>query len=266
VSAVIRVRDACKEYPASAGRRSIKEMLVHPRRWLRMRSETETVLEGVSFEIEKGDCVGVIGRNGAGKSTLLALILGVAFPTSGKVEVDGKCTPLLELGAGFHPDLTGLENIMLNGVLMGLPRRAVEQRLEQIIEFSELGEAVHKPIRTYSDGMQIRLAFAVAVHTDPEILLIDEVLAVGDAEFQVKSQQSIAALMKSGVTTLLVSHDLDEVEALCDRVLWIDEGRIRLDGEPSAVLTSYRQECALGSQPSASASPDASAEDASGQL
>lgn len=241
----IRLTEVCKQYPSTAGRKSIKELLGNPLRLLRARREMESVLSDLSLEIQRGDCVGVIGRNGAGKSTLLALMLGVAFPTTGSVEVHGKCTPLLELGAGFHPDLTGLENIMLNGILMGLPRRAVEERLPEIVDFSELGDAVHRPIRTYSDGMQIRLAFAVAVHTDPEILLIDEVLAVGDAEFQVKSQASIARLIKSGVTTVLVSHDLDEVEALCDRVLWIDEGRIRADGLPGEVLARYRRECSL---------------------
>jgi ABC-type polysaccharide/polyol phosphate transport system ATPase subunit len=243
VTAAIRLSSVSKQYPASAGRKSIKELLVNPSRLLRSRRERVTVLHDFTLEVQRGDCVGVVGRNGAGKSTLLSLILGVALPSSGSVVVDGKCTPLLELGAGFHPDLTGLENIMLNGILMGLPKRAVEERLQQILDYSELGDAVHRPIRTYSDGMQVRLAFAVAVHTDPEILLIDEVLAVGDAEFQRKSQASIAQLMRSGVTTVLVSHDLEEVEALCDRVLWIDAGGIRADGLPGEVLGRYRSEC-----------------------
>jgi len=252
--AVIRMRGVCKQYPSSSGRRSLKELLGNPARLFRRRREVETVLHDFDLEIAAGESVGVVGRNGAGKSTLLALILGVSFPTRGRIEVDGKCTPLLELGAGFHPDLTGLENALLNGVLMGLPKRAVQERLQQIVDFSELGDSVHKPIRTYSDGMVVRLAFAVAMHTDPEILLIDEVLAVGDEAFQAKSQQSITHLMKSGVTTLLVSHDLDELELLADRVIWIEAGRLRADGDPKQVLTAYREECARSNQMSASVS------------
>ena len=250
MAAAIRLSGVSKDYPSSPGRMSFKELLANPRRLLGRSRGLESVLDAVDLVIERGDCVGVIGRNGAGKSTLLALILGVSHPSRGKVEVFGKCTPLLELGAGFHPDLTGLENAMLYGILMGLPKRAVEERLDQIVAFSELGEAVHRPIRTYSDGMQVRLAFAVAVHTDPEILLIDEVLAVGDAEFQLKSQESITRLMRSGVTTVLVSHDLEEVEALTDRVLWIDAGRIREDGPPGEVVARYRADCRA--QPSVS--------------
>ena len=240
---VIRLDQVSKDFPATPGRKSVKEILGSPLRAARGQRAVDTVLRDIDLRVEKGDCLGVIGRNGAGKSTLLALMLGVSLPTRGSVSVSGRCTPLLELGAGFHPDLTGLENIMLNGILMGLPKRDVASRLEGIIDFSELRESIHKPIRTYSAGMQIRLAFAVAVHTDPEILLIDEVLAVGDTEFQVKSRNALTRLVRSGVSTVLVSHDLDEVEQLADRVVWIDQGRIRADGAPGEILAQYLREC-----------------------
>ena len=242
---VIQLCKVSKQYPSTAGRKSLKEILGNPLAALRTRRGSDSVLSDLNLEIRRGECVGVVGRNGAGKSTLLALMLGVSFPTQGEVRVAGKCTPLLELGAGFHLDLTGLENVMLNGILMGLPKRDVAARLDQIVAFSELGDNVHKPIRTYSSGMQVRLAFAVAVHTDPEILLIDEVLAVGDAAFQVKSKDAIARLISSGVTTVFVSHDLEAVEELADRVIWIDEGRIRGDGAPADVLARYLESSAV---------------------
>ncbi len=212
-------------------------------------------LRDVSFSVAPGRMVGLIGRNGAGKSTLLRLIGGVGRPDRGSVEVQGRLGGLLELGAGFHPDLTGRENVFINGVIAGLTRREVAERFDEIVEFAELGAFINSPLRTYSSGMQMRLAFAVAAHTDPEILLIDEVLAVGDLSFQQKCLQRITQFRADGCTIILVSHDATLVRQLCDEVLWLRDGRLVAHGPADVVVGQYLAEVAAGARRSATMQP-----------
>ena len=204
-----------------------------------IRAGRRAVLIDVSFSVAAGESVGIIGRNGAGKSTLLSLIAGVIRPSVGTVAVNGRVSPLLELGAGFHPELTGRENIMLNGVLLGMRRAEVAARMEQIIAFSELEESIDEPVRVYSSGMLARLGFSVAGQLDPEILLIDEVLAVGDAAFQAKCVDRIREFRGRGVTTVFVSHDIDQVAALCDRAIVLAEHRVAYIGDVSSAIAFY---------------------------
>jgi lipopolysaccharide transport system ATP-binding protein len=198
-------------------------------------------LKNVSFELRRGETLGVIGKNGSGKSTLLGLVAGVLKPTMGSVEVNGRVSPLLELGAGFHPELTGRENAVLNGVLMGLPRKTVKERIEDIIEFSELGDFADQPIRMYSSGMMARLGFSVIAHLEPEILLIDEILAVGDIDFQKKCFHKMEQFKKSGVTMVLVSHSMADIQRICDRAIWIDHKEVRADGPAQSVARQYEE-------------------------
>jgi lipopolysaccharide transport system ATP-binding protein len=201
-----------------------------------MRADVRDVLTDFSLDIQRGESIAVLGRNGAGKSTLLALIAGVIRPTSGSLHVGGRVSPLLELGAGFHPELSGRENVMLNGVLLGLRRAEVAARMSQIVEFSELEDSIDEPVRTYSTGMTARLGFSVAANLDPEILLIDEVLAVGDARFQAKCVDKIREFQRRGVTIVFVSHELKHVNELCDRAVVIADTRAAFVGDvPSAV-------------------------------
>ena len=222
-----------------------KEFIVNAPRFFRNNKNCFWALKGINLTVKKGECLGVIGRNGAGKSTLLSLLLGVAQPTEGRVEVSGKKTPLLELGAGFHPDLTGLENIMMNGVLLGHTKEEVLEQMDDIIAFSELGDFIDMPIRTYSSGMVMRLAFSVAIHTDPEILLIDEILAVGDESFQKKSGNALIGLIKGGVTTVYVSHNMDAIKRICNRAIWLEHGQIKAEGEPGKVIEMYMNALSL---------------------
>jgi lipopolysaccharide transport system ATP-binding protein len=207
-----------------------------------MKAERHDVLVDVSFSVGHGESLGIIGRNGAGKSTLLALMAGVIRPTTGEVTVRGRVSPLLELGAGFHPELTGRENIMLNGVLLGLRRAEVSVRMDRIIAFSELEESIDEPIRVFSTGMLARLGFSVAAHLDPEILLIDEVLAVGDTAFRAKCVDKINEFRRRSVTTVLVSHNLDQVAALCDRAIVLEGHRVVYAGDVGGALAAYGQE------------------------
>ena len=196
-------------------------------------------LRDVSFTIEGGETVGIIGPNGAGKSTVLKLISRIIEPTAGEVEVNGRLGALLELGAGFHPDLSGRENVYLNGSILGLKRSEINRRLGKIIAFAELERFIDMPVRHYSSGMYVRLGFSVAVHTDPEILLIDEVLAVGDAAFQRKCLDKIDELRRQGVTILFISHSADTVRNLCSRAIWLDEGHLVADGSAESVVARY---------------------------
>jgi len=196
-------------------------------------------LRNVSFEIKTGKIMGVIGRNGSGKSTLLRLIGGVYLPDEGFVRVKGRIGALLDLGTGFHFDLTGKENIYISGVIAGLSRKTIRERFGSIVEFSELEEYINYPLRTYSSGMIMRLAFAVAVHIEPEILIIDEVLAVGDLSFQSKCLQKLYQFKKKGCTIFLVSHDLEKVENFCDEVLWLQDGKVASKGNPKDTVTKY---------------------------
>jgi len=196
-------------------------------------------LENISFSIFDGEVIGIIGRNGAGKSTILALIAGVLEPTSGSVEVSGRIAPLLELGAGFHPDLTGRENIILNGILLGMTKKEIVAKLDEIIAFSELGEFIDQPIRMYSSGMLARLGFSVAIQVNPEILLIDEVLSVGDQAFSKKSEQAIFDFKQKKTTIILVSHAVESVKKLCDKVIWIENHRVKMMGDTETVIREY---------------------------
>ncbi|WP_376791212.1 ABC transporter ATP-binding protein [Thermoflexus sp.] len=219
--------------------RSFHELFIEGWRLKRRSPDIFWALRDVSFEIQPGETVGLIGPNGAGKSTVLKLAARVLEPTSGRVEVRGRVAALLELGVGFHPELTGRENIFLNGAFLGIPRREMARRLDAIVAFAELEDYIDVPVKHYSSGMYIRLAFAVSVYLDAEILLVDEVLAVGDAAFQRKCLDHLFNLQRSGVTILLVSHDLDAVQRLCHRALWFDHGRIRMEGAPAAVVQAY---------------------------
>ena len=198
------------------------------------------VLRGITLTVRQGTTLGIIGRNGAGKSTLLKMITGIYSPTSGKVTINGRISALLDLGAGFHPDFSGRENILINSIILGMSRAEVRARMPEIIAFSELGDFIDEPVRTYSSGMYMRLAFSVATHVDPDILIIDEILAVGDEHFAHKSRAKMDEFQKNGKTIVLVTHDLGTVERWCEEAIWIDGGTIRLAGEPSRVVREYR--------------------------
>ena len=205
----------------------------------RRKYEERKVLDGISFEVKKGEAVGFIGHNGCGKSTTLKLLTKIMYPDSGTIEMRGRVSSLLELGAGFHPDMSGRENIYINASIFGLGKKEIEERLAEIISFSELEEFIDNPVRTYSSGMYMRLAFAVAIHVKADILLIDEILAVGDARFQAKCLEKIRELKAQGITIVIVSHSLDQIEQVCDRSIWIDHGKIREMGEPEVVHPKY---------------------------
>lgn len=212
-----------------------------------------TALRDISFEIRRGETVGIIGRNGSGKSTLLQLLCGIHTPTRGELKVNGRVSALLELGAGFNPEFTGIENIYFQGAIMGFDKRAMDARLEAILAFAEIGRFIDQPVRTYSSGMFVRLAFSVAVHIDPEILVIDEALGVGDAEFQERSITRMKELQVRGVTVFLVSHSLPMIRNFCQRAIWLDSGNLRFSGPASMVCQAYEHEV---SRPSASAIPE----------
>jgi len=210
--------------------------------WLKRRIPRVylNVLKGVSLQVKKGQTVGIIGRNGSGKSTLLKLLMGIYSPDSGRIIIRGKVSALLELGAGFHPEFSGRENIFINGIILGLTRKEIQQRFDDIVKFAELEEFIDEPVRTYSTGMFMRLGFAIAVHVDPEILLIDEVLAVGDESFVRKCLDKLVEFKRQGKTILIVSHDLESVERWCDYAVWLDGGAIREAGNPRLVIDAYR--------------------------
>lgn len=199
-------------------------------------------LNDVSFTINSGETVGIIGKNGAGKSTLLKLIAGVSSPTEGNIAIEGKVAPLIELGAGFHYELTGRENIFLNGVIMGLKEKYIQKKFHEIVAFAEVKEFIDTPLKYYSSGMQMRLAFAVAVFTNPEILLVDEILAVGDEGFQKKCLDKMNEFKKNGTTIVYVSHAMNTVAEFCDRVIYLEQGRVKYDGEAREGVGMYRNE------------------------
>lgn len=234
----ISVKSITKEFMLShSGINSFKTMLTW---WKKRNIEKLSVLNGISFEVRKGECVAVIGRNGAGKSTLLSLIARVYKPTSGSVQVSGRVAPLLELGAGFHPDLTGLENIFFNGVILGLKRKEIQSKIEEIVAFSELETHIDAPVRTYSSGMKARLGFSIAVNIDAEVLLVDEVLAVGDFEFEQKCYKKIDEFRTAGGTILFVSHHFASISRVADRCIYLKNGLIEADGPTENVLEMYR--------------------------
>lgn len=237
----IHLENAGVRYRASSERiHSLKEYAI---RWIQRRVQQRDfwALQDVNLKIERGETFGIVGANGAGKSTLLKLIARVLRPTQGRVIVRGYVAPLLEFGAGFHPELTGRENIYLNGAMLGFSRAEMEEKLERIVAFAELGGFIDAPLRTYSSGMVARLGFAVATDVQPDILLIDEVFSVGDEAFQRKSAARLQAFREQGVTILFVSHAMTVVEQICSRAAWLDHGRLMNTGEVSQVIQAYRQ-------------------------
>ena len=241
---VIEIRNMSKSFRIQSDRaRSLKDMILYFNR--KNTRTTLEVLKNINLDIKKGETVALIGTNGSGKSTLLKLMTRIIYPTSGTIETKGKLTSLLELGAGFHPDFTGRENIYFNASIFGLTQQDIEGRMNDIIEFSELGAFIDEPIRTYSSGMYMRLAFSIAINVDAEILLIDEILAVGDQNFQEKCFAKLRELKASDKTIVIVSHSLDVVKDLCTRAIWIYHGNFRLDGNPDYVIDEYLKQLAI---------------------
>lgn len=218
--------------------KSIKEYLVQAIQG-KMKYEEFWALRSVSFDIQKGEVVGIIGKNGAEKSTLLKIISGILKPTGGTVEVHGNIVPMLELGSGFDHDLTGRENIFLNGAILGYSEEFLKAKYDEIVTFSELGKFIDVPLRNYSSGMLMRLAFSVATVVNPDVLIVDEILAVGDADFQAKSKARMLELMSGGTTVLFVSHSIDQIREMCDRVIWLEHGQMKMLGETDTVCDQY---------------------------
>jgi len=237
----IRAENVGKQYRLGTGQTSLRSFLSSWSNSRKGKASTKLfwALKGISFEARKGEALGIIGRNGAGKTTILKLLSKVTRPTTGDITLNGSFSSLIELGAGFHPDLTGRDNIYLNGAILGLTQKQIKDRFDEIVNFSELGRFIDMPVKRYSSGMYARLGFAVAAHVDPDILLVDEVLAVGDEGFQRKCYDFIHAFVKSGKTTVFVSHNLYVIEQLCDRVIWLDNGEIVMIDEPGQVLSAY---------------------------
>ncbi|HOP85714.1 MAG TPA: ABC transporter ATP-binding protein [Syntrophorhabdaceae bacterium] len=237
---VVVLKNVSKSYPLYHQMMGIKNFLFNLPKGIRsMKNSRIEVLKDISFEIEKGESLGIIGKNGAGKSTILGLIAGVLKPTKGTVFVEGRVSPLLELGAGFHPDLTGRENILLNGILMGYSKAEILKKMDNIIAFTEIREFIDQPVRVYSSGMLARLGFSVVANLDPEILLIDEVLAVGDMDFQKKCIDKMEEFKRNGVTIVFVSHSMDNVKRICDRVIWIEDHSIKMNNDVNTVISNY---------------------------
>ncbi len=237
----IKVKNMYKSFKLNSDKpHTLKERLVFGKK---NKKEYREILKNINLDIKKGETVALIGTNGSGKTTLLKLMTKIIYPTKGKVITYGKLTSLLELGAGFHPDFTGRENIYFNASIFGLTKKEIESRIDEIIEFSELGELIDTPVRTYSSGMYMRLAFSVAINVDAEILLIDEILAVGDQHFQDKCFNKLMELKNSDKTIVIVSHSLESVKKLCNRAVWIYEGKVRMDGDTSEVIDEYLKVC-----------------------
>ncbi len=233
----IEVKDITKAFKVYFDRsNNVKDFVIHGNR---RRYENRQVLKGISFEVKKGEAIGLIGRNGCGKSTTLKLLTKIMYPDSGSIEMKGRVSSLIELGAGFHPDMSGRENIYINASIFGLSKKEIDKRVNDIIEFSELGDYIDNPVRTYSSGMYMRLAFSVAINVDAEILLIDEILAVGDTNFQEKCFKKMKEIKDSGVTIVIVSHSLGQIEAICERTVWIEKGLIKADGDTRKVHRKY---------------------------
>jgi ABC-type polysaccharide/polyol phosphate transport system ATPase subunit len=236
--AILECVDVWKSFHLHSGTRLLSERvkgLFQPR-----RHHDFIALRGITFSVAEGESVGILGRNGAGKSTLLSLISGLARPDRGVVRVKGRVAPLLELGSGFHPELTGRENLLLNAALMGFTEKEIIGKQEQIIDFSGIGEFIDEPLRTYSSGMSLRLAFSIAVTVEPEILIVDEVLAVGDQTFTAKCLKRILEIRRMGTTFICVSHSAAMLESLCDRGIWLDSGQLVMQGEIKEVLAAYK--------------------------
>lgn len=217
---------------------SLKEFVTTALRG-KLRYQEFTALDHVSFTVKKGETLGLIGRNGAGKSTMLKVISGILKPTEGSVTCHGNVVPMLELGSGFDMDLTGRENVFLNGAILGYSEEFLKEKYEEIVEFSELGQFIEVPIRNYSSGMLARLAFSIATVVRPEILIVDEILSVGDAQFQEKSKRRMVELMGGGTTVLFVSHSIEQIREMCSRVAWLEKGQVKLVGQAKEICSAY---------------------------
>jgi ABC-type polysaccharide/polyol phosphate transport system ATPase subunit len=276
VTHAIEVRDVHKHYRRygrAKGFGTLKSALLSGRIRAHLSGgEALEALKGVSFDVAAGTTFGVVGRNGSGKSTLLRLIAGIGKPTKGVVRVNGRVSALIELGAGFHPEISGRDNVFINGMMLGLQRREIARRFDDIVAFAGLEEFIDAPVKTYSSGMYMRLGFAVAVSVDPDVLLVDEVLAVGDESFTHKCLDKFAALRRRGTTVLLVTHALDLVQRFCDEALWLDAGLARQQGDPKRVVDAYLMDVAAAEErqlahgAAAAASPDAGLEVRTGEL
>ncbi len=241
MSLAVKVENLDKSFKLHSDKpKTLKERLVFGGK---SKTDSRQILKNINLEINHGETVALIGVNGSGKSTLLKLMTKIIYPNKGSLKTYGKLTSLLELGAGFHPDFTGRENIYFNASIFGLTRNEIESRIDEIIEFSELGDYIDSPVRTYSSGMYMRLAFSVAINVDAEILLIDEILAVGDQHFQDKCLSKISELGSQGKTIVIVSHAMDTIRDLCDRGVWIYEGEVKADGEINYVVDEYLSVC-----------------------
>src|SRR5215213_8105008 len=239
----IEVSNASKVYRRYSRRRqfsTLKSALLSRSLIRNLRpDETFAAIRDLTFTVPKGRTLGVIGRNGSGKSTALKLVAGITRPTTGTVKVEGRISALIELGAGFHPEISGRENVFINGIMLGLTKREVMERFDEIVEFAEMKDFIDAPVKTYSSGMYMRLGFAVAIHVDPEVLLVDEVLAVGDEGFTHKCLDKFGEFKRRGKTILLVTHSLNLVERFCDEALWLDRGKVRGAGDPKRVIDAY---------------------------
>lgn len=234
---IVEVRDIHKSFKVYSDKGpSLKERIIFRKR---NKYTVHQVLDGINLDIPKGQAVGLIGQNGSGKSTLLKLLTRIIYPDSGSIKIGGKVSSLLELGAGFHPDMTGRENIYINASIFGLTKKEIDARLDRIIEFSNLGKFIDNAVRTYSSGMYMRLAFSVAINVDADVLLIDEILAVGDGAFQAKCFEKLLEIKRAGTTIVIVSHSLDQIEKICDRTIWLREGQFYMDGTPEEVHPKY---------------------------
>lgn len=233
----IEVKNVTKSFKVYYDKgRELKEKMLF---WKRNRFENRVVLDDVSFSIKRGEAVGLVGKNGCGKSTTLKMLTRIIYPDSGTITMHGRVSSLIELGAGFHPDMTGRENIYTNASIFGLSKKEIDARMDDIISFSELGQYIDNPVRTYSSGMYMRLAFSVAINVDADILLVDEILAVGDANFQTKCFNKIREIKGQGTTIVIVSHSLGQIEQICDRSIWIKDGHIEKEGDPKSVHLEY---------------------------
>lgn len=234
----IEVKNVYKKFNIHSGNRKLKDFVIYGRN---KDHDCRYVLKDISFNVKKGEVLGIIGRNGSGKSTMLKLLTKILRPNSGTIETEGRISCLIELGAGFHPDMTGRENTYINASIFGISNKTVDERFNDILEFSEIGEHIDERVRNYSSGMYMRLAFAIAINVDADIMLIDEILAVGDIKFQKKCLNKIDEIRKRGTTIVFVTHNIEQAKQLCDNVLWIDDGIIREYGPSNDVCEHYKK-------------------------